>query len=95
MRVDPTTKVLVFSDSLSFPLALKIYNHLKGQAQLAFGIGTNLTNDFGYDTIDMVIKMVRCKGVPVAKFSDSPSKSICLDDSYLEYVKKVFSRDYQ
>jgi nicotinate phosphoribosyltransferase len=57
---------------------------------LAFGIGTNLTNDLGYEPLQIVIKMVRCNGQPVAKLSDTPSKNMCDDEKYLAYLRQVF-----
>ena len=48
MRIDPRSKVMVFSDSLNVPLAIRLYEYFKGRSQTAFGIGTNLTNDVGY-----------------------------------------------
>jgi nicotinate phosphoribosyltransferase len=58
--------------------------------KLAFGIGTNLTNDLGYQPLQIVIKMVRCNGQPVAKLSDSPGKNMCEDTAYLQYLRQVF-----
>lgn len=89
-RVDPRTKTLVFSDSLDIPRVMELYRHFEGRCQLAFGVGTNLTNDTGPDAINIVIKMTRCNGQPVAKLSDSPGKSMCDDPEYLSYLRRVF-----
>ncbi len=89
-RVDPKTKSLVFSDGLTFPRAIEIAKHFQGRAKTAFGIGTNLTNDLGYTPLQIVLKMVRCEGQPVAKLSDTPAKTMCDDASYLTYLKQVF-----
>ena len=59
-------------------------------AQTAFGIGTNLTNDLGYEPLQIVIKMTRCNGQPVAKISDEPSKTMDYDPSYVAYLREVF-----
>jgi nicotinate phosphoribosyltransferase len=90
MRVDPRSKVMVFSDSLNVPLAIKLFDYFKGRSQTAFGIGTNLTNDLGYRPLQIVIKMTRCNGQPVAKISDEPSKSMDYDPSYVAYLREVF-----
>ncbi|THB69673.1 MAG: nicotinate phosphoribosyltransferase [Gammaproteobacteria bacterium] len=90
MRIDPKTKRMVFSDGLDFPLALRIYDRFHQRCKVAFGIGTNLTNDLGYEPIQIVIKMTRCNGQPVAKISDSPGKLMCKDEGYLAYLKSVF-----
>jgi nicotinate phosphoribosyltransferase len=89
-RVDPRTKTLVFSDSLDFPRVIELYTRFRDRARIAFGVGTNLTNDLGYTPLQIVIKMVRCNGQPVAKLSDSPEKNLCEDTAYLAYLRQVF-----
>ncbi len=89
-RVDPRSKVMVFSDGLDIPKVMRLYEHFRGRSQLAFGVGTNLTNDLGPTPLQIVIKMVRCNGQPVAKISDSPGKNMGGDEAYLAYLRKVF-----
>ncbi|PQA78082.1 nicotinate phosphoribosyltransferase [Rhodoferax sp. TS-BS-61-7] len=89
-RVNPRTKTLIFSDGLTVPRTIELYQQFRGRCQLAFGIGTNLTNDLGYEPLQIVIKMVRCNGQPVAKLSDTPSKNMCDDEKYLAYLRQVF-----
>ncbi len=89
-RVDPRTKTLVFSDGLTFPLATQLAKRFLGRCQVAFGIGTNLTNDVGCTPLQIVLKMVRCNGQPVAKVSDTPEKTMCDDPAYLAYLRQVF-----
>jgi nicotinate phosphoribosyltransferase len=89
-RVDPRSKILVFSDGLDIPKVMELYKHFHGRCQLAFGVGTNLTNDVGPTPLNIVIKMVRCNGQPVAKLSDSPGKNMCDDKAYIAYLRQVF-----
>ena len=89
-RVDPLTKILIFSDGLTVPRTIELYQRFRGRCQLAFGIGTNLTNDLGYEPLQIVIKMVECNGQPVAKLSDTPAKNMCEDTNYLAYLRQVF-----
>ncbi len=89
-RVNPRTKTLIFSDGLTIPRTIELYQQFRGRCLLAFGIGTNLTNDLGYEPLQIVIKMVRCNGQPVAKLSDTPSKNMCDDEKYLAYLRQVF-----
>ncbi|AMP38127.1 nicotinate phosphoribosyltransferase [Ralstonia solanacearum] len=89
-RVDPQSKALIFSDSLDMPKVVRLYERFRGRCKLAFGVGTNLTNDLGYTPLQIVIKMVRCNGQPVAKLSDAPEKTMCDDAAYLAYLKQVF-----
>ena len=89
-RVDPLTKTLIFSDGLTVEKIIALYQQFRGRCQLAFGIGTNLTNDLGYEPLQIVIKMTECNGQPVAKLSDSPGKGMCEDEKYLAYLRQVF-----
>ena len=89
-RVDPLSKTLIFSDGLTIERIIALYQQFRGRCQLAFGIGTNLTNDLGYEPLQIVIKMTECNGQPVAKLSDTPSKNMCDDDKYLAYLRQVF-----
>ena len=93
-RVDPRTKVLIFSDGLTIPRTIELYRQFRGRCLLAFGIGTNLTNDLGappdHEPLQIVIKMVHCNGQPVAKLSDTPAKNMCDDEKYLAYLRQVF-----
>jgi nicotinate phosphoribosyltransferase len=89
-RIDPRTKTMIFSDSLTVPLAIELYRRFASRSRMSFGIGTNLTNDLGYQPLQIVLKMVRCNGQPVAKLSDSPDKTMCDDRAYLNYLRQVF-----
>jgi nicotinate phosphoribosyltransferase len=89
-RVDPLTKTLIFSDGLTVEKIIALYQQFRGRCQLAFGIGTNLTNDLGYEPLQIVIKMTQCNGQPVAKLSDTPGKGMCNDENYLAYLRQVF-----
>jgi nicotinate phosphoribosyltransferase len=89
-RADPRTKSLVFSDGLDVDKVERLSAHFRGRCRLAFGIGTNLTNDLGPQALNIVIKMTRCNGQPVAKLSDSPGKSMCDDPDYVRYLRQVF-----
>ncbi len=92
MGIDPRTKSLVFSDGLNMQKSAELWEALKDKADISFGIGTHLTNDFdGIVPLQIVMKIVECNGTPVAKLSDSPGKLMCNDDEYVSYVKKVFN----
>lgn len=95
LNIDPQSKFLVFSDNLTIPKALKIYDAFRDRSNPVFGIGTNLTNDLGYQPLDIVIKMTRCNDQVVAKISDDQQKLICQDMAYYRYLVKVFSQGPQ
>ncbi len=87
--VDPKTKVLLFSDSLDFDRAQALYEYFKDRTKVSFGIGTFVSNDTNEDALNIVIKLQYVNGRPVAKISDSPGKSMCSDEAYLEYLKSA------
>ncbi|WP_423453821.1 nicotinate phosphoribosyltransferase [Ottowia sp. VDI28] len=92
-RCDPRTKVLIFSDGLTIPRCIELFERFFGRIQVAFGVGTNLTNDLGPDALQIVLKMVQCNGQPVAKISDTPGKTMVDDEGYLSYLRQVFEID--
>ena len=91
LRIDPQNKRLVFSDGLNLDTALALYHRFADRIQCGFGIGTRLTNDMGLETINIVMKLTHANGQPVAKISDSPGKTLCNDETYLAYLRQVFS----
>ena len=92
LRIDPASKRFVFSDGLDLPRALDLYRHFGDRVQPAFGIGTNLTNDLGPRPLNIVMKLFQCNGMPTAKLPDSPGKVHCTDETFLAYLRQVFSR---
>lgn len=89
LAIDPKTKTLLFSDSLNFDRAQKIYDHFRDRINVSFGIGTYLSNDTYADPLNIVIKLQYVNGHPVAKISDTPGKAMCQDGDYLEYLKNA------
>lgn len=76
LRIDPTTKTVVFSDGLDIDKAVAIHRHCQGKIRDSYGIGTNLTNDLGVAPLNIVIKMAKCRMT-----SDKPwRKTIKLSD---------------
>ena len=81
----------MFSDGLTLERALEIHRHFADRTQLGFGIGTSLTNDVGLKPLNIVMKLTRANGQPVAKLSDSPGKLMCDDQTFLAYLRQVFN----
>jgi len=82
--VDPRTKLLIFSDGLDVDAIEETYRHFQGKVRMAFGWGTNLTNDFedcapiatrGLTAISLVCKATSVNGQPAVKLSDNPAKA--------------------
>lgn len=89
-KCDPRGKSLVFSDGLTVPRIIELYRRFHRRIGIGFGIGTNLMNDLGPRPLNIVVKMVRANGQPVAKISDNPVKGMCDDPTYLAYLRQVF-----
>ena len=86
--VDPRTKQLLFSDSLDFDRAQALYDYFKDKTHVSFGIGTFCSNDTDKEPLNIVIKLQYVNGRPVAKLSDTPGKSMCRDEEYLDYLER-------
>ena len=86
--VDPKTKLLLFSDSLDFDRAQKLWEHFRNRSKVSFGIGTFCSNDTCVSPLNIVIKLQYVNDRPVAKLSDSPGKEMCLDRDYLVYLRR-------
>jgi nicotinate phosphoribosyltransferase len=92
LRIDARTKMLTFSDALDLPATFALYGGFADRTRVGFGIGTNLTNDLGVPALNIVMKLVRCNDQPVCKISDSPGKTVCDDETFLSYLRRVFGK---
>lgn len=81
---DPREKLLIFSDGLDVDMIEEAYHHFRGKVRMAFGWGTNLTNDFAgcapvpdahLEPISLVCKVSSANGHPAIKLSDNPEKA--------------------
>ena len=82
--VDPRDRLLIFSDGLDVDTIVETYRHFDGRVRMAFGWGTNLTNDFKdcaptrnslLKPISLVCKVSSANGQPAVKLSDNPEKA--------------------
>jgi nicotinate phosphoribosyltransferase len=88
LGIDPKTKTLLFSDSLDFERANKIFQHFNGKARVGFGIGTYIANDTKVPALNIVMKTTACNGMDVAKISDVQGKGMCKNPEYVEYLQR-------
>jgi len=89
LRIDPKTKTAVFSDGLTFQMAVDLFLRFQNHINTSYGIGTYLTNDCGFTAPQIVIKNTETNGKPTAKISDSPGKGMCMDDEFEAYLMKI------
>ena len=88
LGIDPKTKTLLFSDSLNFDKAQKIYDYFKDKCKVTFGIGTFVANDTCVRPLNIVLKLQFINGHPVAKLSDEPGKLMSKDEEFTKYLEK-------
>ena len=88
LGIDPANKTMLFSDSLDFEKATSLYCHFSPYCRVAFGIGTNITNDTYAGPLNIVMKTTKCNGMDVAKISDVEGKGMCSNRDYEEYLRR-------
>ena len=95
-KKDPREKLLIFSDGLDVDAIEETYKHFEGKVRMAFGWGTNLTNDFagcaprpvdGLNAISLVCKVSEANGRPAVKLSDNPLKATGDQKEIARYLK--------
>jgi len=91
LGIDTKTKTLLFSDSLNFEKATMLNEHFKNRINVAFGIGTYLSNDTEVKPLNIVMKVTKCNGQDVAKLSDCEGKNMCKNPEYIDYLKRCIA----
>lgn len=91
LGINPKTKTLLFSDSLDFERADKLFRHFHDRINVAFGIGTYLSNDTDVPALNIVMKTTKCNGMDVAKISDIEGKGMCKNPQYVDYLKRCIN----
>lgn len=62
LKIDPSTKQVVFSNGLDVDEAIRVKRYAEGKCIPSFGIGTHFTNDFpGVKPMNIVIKLMAVK----------------------------------
>lgn len=88
-NIDPYTKTLLFSNSLSLDEAQRLYDNYKNEVNVAFGIGGGVTSNSHVSGLNIVIKLQEVNGRPVAKLSDDAGKNMCRDNDYVQYLRQA------
>ena len=87
--LDPWGKLIVFSDGLDVHEIIRLYEKFNPRTNVAFGWGTNLTNDLGLPPISIVVKLMESEGFGTVKLSDNLAKATGKPED-IERVKEVF-----
>ncbi len=99
---DPREKMLIFSDGLDVDTIVNTYRHFEGRVRMAFGWGTNLTNDFvdcaplpneKLKAISLVCKVTTANGRPAVKLSDNPEKATGDPEAIKRYLRIFGDQD--
>lgn len=95
LNINPLKKIIIFSDGLNPNIITKIVKLYKNKINIHFGVGTNLTNDFGIQPMNIVIKMIQRlsttgKWINVIKLSDIQEKQTG-DIKTIQLAKKIFN----
>lgn len=89
--IDPTGRLIIFSDGLNPQKAVDLMERFRGRIMVAFGMGTNLTNDLGLiKPLSLVMKITNAAGNPAVKLSNNLNKATGPDPAEIEYYKQVF-----
>ncbi len=93
---DPTQKRIIFSDGLDVDKIKELHGQFADRANISFGWGTLLTNDFrglvpgdALAPFSLVCKAISANGRPTVKLSDNPEKAMGPADQIDRY-KRVF-----
>ncbi len=96
--VDPTTRTLFFSNSLSPQKAVDLANAFDGKIGVKFGIGGNATNNMGLGrdrslpSTNIVAKAVTVNGHGTVKFSDDYGKHMGKAEDVNRYEQLIGER---
>lgn len=93
LGIDPSTKIIVFSDGLDTEKAIRLHEYCKGKIRCTMGIGTYLTNDVGYRPMNHVVKMSEVffqgEWIPVVKLSDDVGKHTGDEDVIKHVIREL------
>lgn len=90
--IDPHSKTLLFSNSLSLDKAQQLYDTFKTYTNVAFGIGGGVTSNSNVPGLNIVIKLQYVNDRPVAKLSDDNGKTMSQNKEYTSYLQREVNR---
>ena len=96
--IDPMTRTLFFSNSLTPEKALSIHNYFRGAIKTSFGIGGHSVNNMGIDAehsipgMNIVSKAVSVNGRGTVKLSDDAGKHMGAPEDVARYKALAMAR---
>lgn len=84
-------KIICFSDSLNVDKCIALQRLCDEELELlpAYGIGTNMTNDFDSEPMNIVMKLVKCGGGFAIKLSDNIGKHMGDEETILKVKERL------
>lgn len=96
--IDPTTRTLFFSNSLTPEKAVALHRYFAGKVGVAFGIGGHSVNNMGFDaghdlpSMNIVAKAVTVNGHGTVKLSDDEGKHMGNPEDVARYKRFATER---
>ncbi len=96
--IDPTTRTLFFSNSLTPQKTVELYDAFEGKIGVGFGVGGHLSNNMGFADgtslpgLNIVAKAVEVNGQGTVKLSDDSGKHMGADGDVARYKRYVAER---
>ena len=87
LGIDPREKLIVFSDGLDIRKIVEIAERFTGRIKVAFGWGTNLTNDLGLKPLSLIVKAIEANGYRTVKLSDNLAKAMGDKEDIDRFIK--------
>ncbi len=89
--IDPRTKTIVFSDSLTIERIIQLHQRFHGRIGCVYGWGTTLMNDLGVPALNIVMKTTHADGNPTVKLSDHAGKQSGPAEVVARYQQEYFA----
>lgn len=90
--VDPRTRTLFFSNSLTPKRAIDLADEFKDKINVSFGIGGNAVNNMGLPNMNIVAKAVSVNGHGTVKLSDDEGKHVGAFENVARYQSLAAAR---
>jgi nicotinate phosphoribosyltransferase len=81
------TKLIIPSDGLELRSISHLVRDFGNAVKISSGWGSNLTNDLGFSTLSIVVKVAEAAGRGTVKLSDNPAKAMGRPEDIARYMR--------